>query len=1086
MVESSSWSRALTLLERDVLHPSDAVPAAFEVDLAGRRIEAWKQEAFLSDRDHFALRLEQQGFDETRFAHLLGSPAPPLDSTPSWLRQLEIAYTAQAEATHLESFWKEAVAAQADAVFLDVVRPLLDHAWCQLTARLADLDGNGLDNSSLDVTGKPVFDAQHFAQLWAKPLPTQFLWMVRRTLILELYLSRLQNNLVGETPEARFDSFVASLRDPSGAFEFLSTYPVLGRNLATRLEQWLEVGVELAQRLIADLPQLTTTFGDRSIRDGAIRDGSLGELVGLDPGLGDRHRGGRTVVILEFSSGIRVVYKPRTLALDFRFQQLLTWLGDEGIQPKPRTLRVIDRTTHGWVEFVEAAPCQNKAEIERFYARQGMYLALLYALEATDFHHENVIAVGEHPVLIDLETIFQPVLADANLQRERINPVFTTILRNGLLPRLTGGGGEDGWVDLSGLGARHGQRTPISELTQVGTDAMSYVDSEQDFPVGKHLPSLHGEHVPLRTMRSVLSQSFETTYRKLMDLRDQFLCPGGWIDSFANMETRVVVRPTNVYASLNYRSYHPDYLQDSLHRERFIDKLWLDADLLEWIPQVIPAERRDLLRGDVPLFSTRTDSTDLYCDDFRLSQVLPESGLDLTRRRVASLNEDDLERQLALLRLSLASTRRLDEPAEDDLRALRDLPAPRTKSRRQQSDFLDAARDVGKRLETLAFDISAWSSWFHLESEPNGTQSLQPVGLDLYAGLSGIALFYAQLGQLTAESHWTEIARCTLETARRRHGEPSEEQPRRALGGYSGLGGWIYTLTYLGVLWGEEEFFEVAETARDQVFSSVEDDAGLDIVAGSAGCIAGLLALHRHRPSKTTLDAALACGDHLLATAEDQEHGKAWRILTAERPLVGFAHGTAGIAWALARLAAETQETRFEDMARSALVYERNLFSPQHDNWPDLRMDRADEEGWAYFHAWCHGSPGIGLGRLAMMDVLEDPQLESEIRAAVRSTGEEGFGGSHCLCHGDLGNFEFLVRAGQRLDDPKLCARADQLAEQILSAIERDGYRCGLSSHVELPGLMTGLAGIGYGLLRIAAPQSVPSVLLLETPDTSS
>ena len=40
----------------------------------------------------------------------------------------------------------------------------------------------------------------------------------------------------------------------------------------------------------------------------------------------------------------------------------------------------------------------------RFYRRQGALLALLYALEATDFHAENLIASGEFPVLIDLET----------------------------------------------------------------------------------------------------------------------------------------------------------------------------------------------------------------------------------------------------------------------------------------------------------------------------------------------------------------------------------------------------------------------------------------------------------------------------------------------------------------------------------------------------------------------------------------------------------------------------------------------------------------------------------------------------------
>ena len=40
--------------------------------------------------------------------------------------------------------------------------------------------------------------------------------------------------------------------------------------------------------------------------------------------------------------------------------------------------------------------------MKRFYERQGGYLALLYMLQATDFHHENLIAAGEHPVLLDL------------------------------------------------------------------------------------------------------------------------------------------------------------------------------------------------------------------------------------------------------------------------------------------------------------------------------------------------------------------------------------------------------------------------------------------------------------------------------------------------------------------------------------------------------------------------------------------------------------------------------------------------------------------------------------------------------------
>jgi lantibiotic modifying enzyme len=74
------------------------------------------------------------------------------------------------------------------------------------------------------------------------------------------------------------------------------------------------------------------------------------------------------------------------------------------------------------------------------------------------------------------------------------------------------------------------------------------------------------------------------------------------------------------------------------------------------------------------------------------------------------------------------------------------------------------------------------------------------------------------------------------------------------------------------------------------------------------------------------------------------------------------------------------------------------------------------------------------------------------------------------------------VAAAGALDDPALRARADRVARGILDDIRGAGWLCGNPLRVESPGLMTGLAGIGYGLLRLAAPERVPSVLLLEPP----
>jgi lantibiotic modifying enzyme len=197
------------------------------------------------------------------------------------------------------------------------------------------------------------------------------------------------------------------------------------------------------------------------------------------------------------------------------------------------------------------------------------------------------------------------------------------------------------------------------------------------------------------------------------------------------------------------------------------------------------------------------------------------------------------------------------------------------------------------------------------------------------------------------------------------------------------------------------------------------------------------------------------------------------------------------VAWALAELASLTGLERFRAAALASLAYERSQFCPSEGIWRDLRdrgMSRrpAREGRSAVMTAWCHGAAGIGLGRLRALHHSSDEALRAEIHTALRATMANGFGMNHCLCHGDLGNLELLMQAGDALDDPHCRAEVDRVGAMILESIERDGWRCGVPLGIESPGLMTGLAGIGYGLLRLAEPALVPSVLTLEPPKGNS
>src|SRR5437764_478326 len=153
--------------------------------------------------------------------------------------------------------------------------------------------------------------------------------LLSRTLVLELNVARLQGLLAGETPQERFAAFVERLRDPENAEAIRREYPVHARQAVRDLELFRESTREILARLAADWPAIRARF---------FADRDPGALTAHDGGAGDRHRRGRSVRLLTFESGARLVYKPRSLAVEGHFQELLAWVNAAGEHPGFRTL----------------------------------------------------------------------------------------------------------------------------------------------------------------------------------------------------------------------------------------------------------------------------------------------------------------------------------------------------------------------------------------------------------------------------------------------------------------------------------------------------------------------------------------------------------------------------------------------------------------------------------------------------------------------------------------------------------------------------------------------------------------------------
>lgn len=1062
-----SWYHALTLAERIALLRERPQIRAAEIntELGTRRLQRWKAQSPFADDAFFARRLAQDGIDEAELLYLLGEPIAAVrdraDGLPDWLLQLAEAFTEGGSSQLLDL--PPALQSQETAQFLDLIEPLIREGRERLRAGIAALVER--------YTAAPFDPAAAEAIMYAQLTP-QLLPMISRVLVLELNVARLQGLLEGETAQERFGSFLRRLSRHDHMLPVLEEYAALARLLIQRINAWVAVSLEFLSRLCDDWPALRSLLSPET---------DPGQLSAINGAVGDRHRGGRSVLIASFDAGVRLVYKPRSMSVDVHFQQLLEWLNQRGAQPPLRTLRILDRPTYGWVEFIAAQSCASLEEIQRFYQRQGAYLALLYVLEATDFHFENLIAAGEQPVLIDLESLFHPRPDSQDLgPTERLvsDALLRSVLRVGLLPQRSWSNAESEGVDLSGLGAIAGQLSPnaMPYWESGGTDEMRLARKRMAMRGGQNRPLLNGAEVDLLDFAGQIVAGCTTMYRLLLRERDALLAADGPLVAFAADEIRIIARPTHSYALLLGESYHPDLLRSTLDRDRHFDRLWVGVDRRPYLMRLIPSEHADLHRGDIPMFTSRPDSWDVWSSSGeRIAGVFDATGLDLVRQRLLSLSEEDLNRQLWFVNASLAT---LAINLELDRWPRYQLAEPQQPASRER--LLAAACAVGDRLEALALRAEDDAAWIGLTLERSSYWNLVPLGADLYSGLPGVALFLAQLGAITQEQHYTELAQAALSTLRRLL---DRDRPLMTLiGAFNGWGGVVYVLSQLGALWSQPELLREAEKLAESLPALIADDSHFDIISGAAGCILALLSLHHCTGSPRTLDLAIQCGERLLASAQPQNHGIGWPVpATGPEPMLGFAHGAAGIALALARLATASGQERFGTAARAALAYERSRLVFERGSWPDLSAAQPDGSP-LLLTAWCRGAAGIGLSRLGLLSELEDAELRAEIAIALQTTSEHGFGLNHSLCHGDLGNLELLLQGGRLLDDPRWQAETQRMASMVVESIDRQGWLSGIPLGVESPGLMTGLAGIGYGLLRLAAPEQVPSVLLLASP----
>ncbi len=1066
LLRDPSWYSALRLTERLNL----AFEESASQDGPDVLVAQWRDQRPFDNSETFARWLKANALSEAQLGQLLGEKLPSLEQrlaeAPWWLDRFARGW----ETRRLGIEARPAEPETTASALLAALAPLIEEK-----CRDFEIQAEELLQRFPEI---PVRRGQFLAL--ARPALIQRLGrLAGKVMVLELHVARHKGLLHGDTAEQRFSHFIQLLADEKNALKILREYPVLVRLAVVTLTNWSNAYLELFERLGSDWTTLTTAFGlspedriDRLMHDA-----------------GDSHCEGRSVAIVSFASGQRIVYRPRPVDAHFHLAKLFEWLHTKGTSDL-KLPKVVARHGYGWAEYIAHKPCADLMELRLFYRRQGELLAILHTLRAFDFHNENLVASGPHPMLIDVEFLFHLGMhgTDALPEDTPVDIMAESVMRVGLLPsRQWLKDGEKG-VDQSGIGGAAGQfsLTEIPLWSKMNTDEMHLERKRLISAALPNRPSLsRGEEVNPFDHTQDIIDGFSHAYRVILTNKLEILSDRGPLGEFRDDSVRYIVRPSLIYGMMLAESNHPDLLRDAVQRDRFFERLWISvetwpSEASDRLIQFIPFELEDLWAGDIPYFSTRVDSRDLWTSrGERLVDFFQTTGYEDVQKRILGFNEEDLRRHSWVIRASMGSLIEVKDHLPSVQPACSDSALP------ERTKLIQAAAEIGGRIERLAIEHEKTGvGWIGLMTVNGRAWTLASNDLGLYSGSPGITFFLAYLAAIGGDQRFRALAEKSLFRIR---GFLRKWGPPKSVGAFEGTAGILYLLTHLATLWNREDLQAEAQDLIDSIARQADDDMALDVMAGAAGAIAALLAFYETFRCDSVIAVAQRLANRLIETALPQRGGgRAWKAsINPERPLAGFSHGAAGIAWALGKLYAVTGSEKLRGLALDALEFEANAYSEEFGGWPDYRGLPEDYKNLTaahYMTAWCHGAVGIGFSRLDLMSCLPSEFLEASLSAALGATRKGGFGKGHCLCHGDLGNLELLLEASRRRPNNGLTETVRDFSAGIFRDGVSKGWQCDTPTLIETPGLMTGLSGIGYNLLRLAHPDIAPSALLLSPP----
>lgn len=877
--------------------------------------------------------------------------------------------------------------------------------------------------------------------------------ITNRVFVNELHNAKASHSLNSDSSKARFNEFLDLISCYDAIAIIFKKYTPIEKSVLICINQFRNFVFTLLKRFNNDFKEIN----EKILFFKKVRIIKVFEIQTS----GDKHNHGNRVAIVKAGSSAnntkKIVYKPRDLSMLLGFNSFISWVNDNTTFNFTTPLTLF-RKKYGWQQFVQNFECEEIEDVNSFFFHLGGLLCIFHLLNSQDIHSENIISHGKQPVLVDCECLLTPVLNENNNKQYHARNLVCNAL---ILPNRNMYTEDYSGFDNSVIGNEAEQELPFTVLSweKEHTDEMKLKRVTSKTVMHRCRPSLHNKVVDPLEYQEKFLYGFSEIYNFFLSKKGYLLNTktSPIISCFDNCLSRVIIRPTVHYTKLIAESFHPLILYDSEKRHEHFKFLEKSLHLVENYKAFLISEKSDLSELNIPIFYSKSNHKLIYDDNgetLNIKIILTPINHSMHNLR-EFWGESDLEIQKTIIKNSFISLTYNNGKKCHAYNA-------KTSNNKNIDNY---AASLVKLLMNNAICEGGKVDWPTIV--PAGDKVTQSItDQSLYNGNLGIFYTIYLYGIMYKENCYITFAKnnlCAL-----LNDVIGLNRPYITLGLYDGLGGLLLVLSNLKKL-GEEiklEFFDDTASCFDYIVDSNKKQT-YDIMSGYAGFLCALVEAKEFLSKNIFQKYSTACLEEILLIVNKVRK-------MPEIYLASFAHGVTGIYYSLSKILAVSYEQRAEEAINFLISIENDFYDAKQNAWKDLRYNNSSN----FTHAWCHGTTGIGLTKMYLHKISNNPSNMKHLKSAVSSNINHcGFNNDFSLCHGITGNLDFLLELE---NNPSLLKTAiyDKLIYKYMESIEnKEIYFYNLKEPF-IPGLFDGFCGVLYFLLRLEFKGKIPSILL--------